>query len=288
MTAKTLTDSLPIDRFTVAALTASAIALFALAPAGAQETLTEQRTWRGSVGMVGGSVASYYGADARRNLGAPLLDLVYKNRILIGTSASSTLGAGVQWLATNGALSTAFGLAASESRPERRADALAGMESRGGNAFATATLTLRLGPALAQTTTSIGLDDESGNMQSFALRVGGTIAPRLTGSVGSAVTWADRRNMAFDFGITAREAERRQELIDAGDRRLRVGDAVTFTPGGGFKELRNTAQLAYAVLGGWQVVGVVSHGRLAHGVAESPLARKRSAVTMAAGLAYSF
>ena len=81
---------------------------------------------------------------------------------------------------------------------------------------------------------------------------------------------------------------RRQALIDDGDTRLRAGDAAVFEPKGGFKELRHTAQVAYAIFGSWQAVGVVSEGRLASDLADSPLARKRSAVTAAAGFAYRF
>jgi outer membrane scaffolding protein for murein synthesis (MipA/OmpV family) len=94
--------------------------------------------------------------------------------------------------------------------------------------------------------------------------------------------------MAFDFGISPEQAERRRELLDAGDGRLRDGDAVAFAPHAGFKELRNTAQLGYAIYGAWQVVGVVSQGQLGHGAAESPLARQSSAVTTALGFVYRF
>jgi len=125
----------------------------------------------------------------------------------------------------------------------------------------------------------------AGRLAEFTPRVDLTA---LSGGIGSTITWADRRNMAFDFGITREQAARRRELIEAGDGRLREGDAVAFTPGAGFKELRTTAQLGYAIYGPWQVVGVLSEGRLAHDVAESPLARKSSATTGALGFVYRF
>jgi outer membrane scaffolding protein for murein synthesis (MipA/OmpV family) len=127
-----------------------------------------------------------------------------------------------------------------------------------------------------------------GNMQLLGLQVGGMIAPRLVAGIGSTITWADRKNMAFDFGITPEQAERRRELIDAGDGRLRDGDATAFAPHAGFKELRSTAQLGYAIYGAWQVVGAVSEGWLGHGLAESPLARESSAITTALGFVYRF
>jgi len=147
---------------------------------------------------------------------------------------------------------------------------------------------LRAGPAVATSTTLIGLDASAGNMQVLGLQLGGVIAPRLFAGIGSTITWADRKNMAFDFGITREQAERRRVLIDAGDGRLRDGDAIVFAPSAGLKELRNTAQLGYAIYGAWQVVGVVSEGRLGHGVAQSPLARESSAMTTALGFVYRF
>jgi outer membrane scaffolding protein for murein synthesis (MipA/OmpV family) len=291
MTATTRRVSRPTNRLALLALHASTLALLALPvrSVAGQETAGQHGNWQGSVGMLGGSLASYYGSDARRTLGAPVINLVYRHRILIGTSAANgTLGAGVQYIVKDGTLGASVGLATAEGRPEDRARGLAGMDDRSGSAFGTASLFLRAGPAVATTTSLIGLTSEAGNMQLLGMQLAGEIAPRLSAGIGSTVTWADRRNMAFDFGITPEQAARRRELIDAGDGRLRDGDAAAFMPNAGFKELRNTAQLGYAIHGAWQVVGVVSEGRLAHDVAESPLARKSSAMTGALGFVYRF
>ena len=291
MTATTFKVSLPTSRLALLTLRASTLTLLALPvrPAAAQESAGQHRNWQGSVGILGGSLASYYGADARRTLGAPVISLVYRHRLVIGTSpANSTLGAGVQYVVKQGTLGASVGLVTAEGRAEDRARGLAGMDDRSGSAFGTASLSLRAGPAVATTTSLIGLTSEAGNMQLLGLQIAGVIAPRLSGGIGSTVAWADRRNMAFDFGITREQAARRRELIDAGDSRLRDGDAVAFTPHAGLKELRHTAQLGYAIYGAWQVVGVVSEGQLAHDVARSPLARTSSAMTSALGFVYRF
>jgi hypothetical protein len=102
------------------------------------------------------------------------------------------------------------------------------------------------------------------------------------------VTFANAKNMAFDNGITDLQAERRRALIDAGDGRLREGDASPFTPDGGLKEIRGLLQTAYTLHGAWRAIGIVSDARLAGSLADSPLARKRGAVTVASGLAYTF
>ena len=276
-----------LARFAFQASTAAILALPTRVPA--QQTTDQQRNWHGSVGMVAGSVASYYGSDARRTLGAPVIDVNFRQRLLIRTATGNgALGAGIQWIVKNGTLGATVGLSAAESRQEDRADGLAGMDDRSGSAFATTSLFLRAGPAVATSTTLFGLDASAGNMEVLGLQLGGVIAPRLFAGIGSTITWADSKNMAFDFGITREQAERRRALLDAGDGRLRDGDAVAFTPSAGFKELRNTAQLGYAIYGAWQVVGVVSQGRLSHLVAESPLARQSSATTTGLGFVYRF
>jgi outer membrane scaffolding protein for murein synthesis (MipA/OmpV family) len=270
------------------ALTATFTAM-SLQSVAAQASRGEHGNWRGQVGVVAGSVDSYYGTDARRTVGVPLVGLVYKERLLIGTSASAAgLGGGVQWLVKQGMLGAALGISGVESRPEDHADVLAGMDDRSGGVFSTVTLSVHAGPATATASTLLGLNDDAGLMQTVGLQAGGAITPRFSASVGGAGTFANRKNMAFDFGITADQATRRRALIEAGDGRLRDGDATAFTPKGGLKELRGTAQASYAVHGGWRVVGVVSEGRLARGIADSPLARKRNAMTAAAGLAYGF
>lgn len=285
-TTTTLEVSRPTTRLALLAPTALLFALPFMTLHG--QHAGKHGNWQGSVGVLGGSVASYYGSDARRTLGAPVAEAMYRNRLLITSATSTTLGAGIHWLFTNGALRTSLGFTGIESRPERRADVLAGMDGRSGGAFGTAIVAVNAGPAAATATTMIGLTSDAGNMQSLEVQVGGSIAPRLSASIGTTATFGDRRNMAFDFGITEKQAARRQALLDAGDRRLRDGDAVVFEPKGGFKELRHTAQVAYAIFGSWQAVGMVSEGRLASRLADSPLARKSSAVTAAAGFAYRF
>jgi outer membrane scaffolding protein for murein synthesis (MipA/OmpV family) len=254
----------------------------------AQQPSGQHGDWQGFVGLVGGSVGSYYGSDARRTLGAPLVGLVYKQRLLIGTTTSGGLGGGIEYLVTRGALQTSLGVSGVERRNEDRGDALAGMADRSGGVYGTAAVGLAVGPAAVTSSTAIGFTRDAGVMQTLGLQVGGTVMPRVVVNVGSAVTFANRNNMAFDFGVTDGQAARRRALIAAGDGRLRESDALRFTPEGGFKEMRETAQLAYQLRGAWRAVGVVSHGRLASAVTHSPLARKRDALTVAAGLAYSF
>jgi outer membrane scaffolding protein for murein synthesis (MipA/OmpV family) len=254
----------------------------------AQDTASVHGHWRGSVGALGGSLASYYGGDARRTLAGPVLGLAYKERLLIGTTTNGGLGGGVEMIVRQGIVGTSLGLTGVEARPEDRGDALAGMDDRSGAVFGTVGLVVRAGLARATATTAVGLRHNAGLLETLGLQVGGTVAPRLVATVGGAATFADRDNMAFDFGITDEQAARRRELIAAGDRRLRAGDTTTFSPKSGLKEMRGTVQLAYTIRGPWQAVGLVSVGSLSRDIADSPLARTRSAVTTAFGVTFGF
>lgn len=244
--------------------------------------------WQGTVGLAAGSLGSYYGSDARRTLGAPLLGIVYGGRLLIGTSATSGLGGGVEYLVKQGTLDASLGLNGVESRREKYADVLAGMDDRDGAVFSTAAISLHLGPATATSTTLLGLGHQAGMMQMFGLQLAGALTPRFAASLGGNVTFANAKNMAFDFGITPGQAEARRELLERGDGRLRAGEATAFAPDRGLKETRATVQAMYVIRGAWRAIGVVSDGRLASDIADSPLARKRNALTVATGIAYAF
>ena len=256
-------------------------------------TITSQQAsghgnWQGTVGMAAGSIGSYYGSDARRTLGAPLVGIVYRQRLLVGTSATSGLGGGVEYLVARGTVGASLGITGVESRPEDHADVLAGMDDRDGAVFTDATLSLHVGPAVASSTTMFGLGRKAGVMQMLGLQVGGRLTQRFGATIGGSVMFANARNMAFDFGITPSQADRRRELLDEGDGRLRAGDATPFSPRGGLKEIRGTTQAMYAIRGAWRAIGIASYGQLASGIADSPLARTRNSLTMATGIAYAF
>lgn len=125
-------------------------------------------------------------------------------------------------------------------------------------------------------------------MQTLGVAVGGAITSRFGASTSAVATFADRENMMFDFGVNHEQAARRRALVDSGDARLRPDEAIPYAPKAGLKEVRSTLQLTYAIRGPWQAVGVVSAGHLPDTVSESPLARKRTALSWAVGLAYGF
>ena len=253
-----------------------------------QEQTTSKANWHGAIGAVAGSLGSYYGSDGRRALGTPLVGLAYKERVLFGTTTTSGLGGGLELMLRRGVVGASVGLTGVESRPEDRADALAGMDDRSGALFGTVGLVARGGPAKLSATTAVGFDRDAGVSQTLGLLVERAIAPRFAASVGGIVTFADHKNMMFDFGITDEQAARRRELIGSGDTRLRAGDTTTFVPKGGLKEMRGTIRLTYAIHGPWLATALMSVGQLPDRATESPLARERRAVTTAVGITYGF
>lgn len=291
---RAITNALMASRSSSAALVAitslvvGATIATPAASAHAQEQNTRRTNWHGAVGLVAGSLESYYGADARRTLGAPLIGIAYKDRLRLGTTASGGLGGGLEFVLHRGTVGASLGLTGVEPRPEDRADGLAGMDDRSGALFGTVGLVVRGGPAKATATTAVGLRHDAGVAQTLGLEIGGSILPRLTASIGGVVTFADRENIMFDFGVTEEQAARRRELIAAGDGRLRASDTTTHTPKGGVKEVRGTLQVTYTLRGPWRAIALVSVGQLPDRISESPLARKRRAVATAIGVTYGF
>ena len=208
--------------------------------------------------------------------------------MLFGTTTGNGFGGGLELVLRRGVVGASVGLAGVESRPEDRADALAGMDDRSGALFGTFGLVTRGGPAKLSATTAVGLGQDAGVAQTVGLVIEKSIVPRFSASVGGIVTFADRKNMLFDFGITDEQATRRRALIASGDTRLRASDTTSSAPNAGLKEMRGTVQLTYAIHGPWLATALMSVGQLPDRVTESPLARERRAITTAIGIAYGF
>jgi outer membrane scaffolding protein for murein synthesis (MipA/OmpV family) len=266
----------------------SASLVIPVAPAHAQEPTPRKTNWHGAIGAVAGSLGSYHGSDGRRALGTPLIGLAYKERVLFGTTTGSGLGGGLEVMLRSGGVGASVGLIGVESRPEDRANALAAMGDRSGALFGTFGVVARGGPAKLSATTAVGLDRDAGVAQTLGLLLEKAIIPRFSVSVGGSVTFADEKNMMFDFGVTDEQATRRRALIASGDTRLRASDTTAFSPKAGVKEMRGTIQLMYAIHGPWTATALMSVGQLPDRVTESPLARERRAVTTAVGITYAF
>jgi outer membrane scaffolding protein for murein synthesis (MipA/OmpV family) len=95
-------------------------------------------------------------------------------------------------------------------------------------------------------------------------------------------------NLAWDFGVTEAQAERRRGLLEQGTPGLRAGDDVPYTPECGLREIRATATLALAASHRVSAMVTGTATRLEGGAAESPLTRERNGWEAGVGLSWRF
>ncbi len=240
-----------------------------------------------SVNLGGAAVVAprYPGSDEYRVLPFPMTQVTYNSRIFLGPSAGGPGGAiGVYAIRT-----TRVGLAAeagiSDSRPESRADALAGMADRDLVATAGASLTYRAGLLEGLVAVSRGLNDGAGFLGTTRVSVSRRLA-RTIATAGIGATFADARQMRRDFGVTESEASLRQALIDAGDDRLHRDDGIAYRPEGGLRQVGASASLMYLLSPRWSLIGFGGVDRLSDEAAASPLVRRREQFSGGLGLGY--
>ena len=109
---------------------------------------------------------------------------------------------------------------------------------------------------------------------------------RWIAGVSTGATFANKDNMAFDFGINSTQAGRRQALIAAGDSRLYANDGRTYSPKGGLKQAQVSTSLGFLISGRTTAMAFASGTRLGSEAANSPLTRKRNGVVAGLGIAY--
>jgi outer membrane scaffolding protein for murein synthesis (MipA/OmpV family) len=242
----------------------------------------------GQIGILVLDVPRYPGSDQRWMLPVPLVDLRLGDRFYLGGGPSSlSAGAGLILFESRRMTWTAD-LALTPDRPEDRSGALAGMEDRGFGVFGGSTLTYRMGPAAATGGVAVGLEDRMGMLGFIGLSVGGRLGARWFGQLGSAGVFSSCENMAWDFGITEGQAERRGELLAGGAPGLRPGDDVPYRPDCGLRELRAHGNLGYALSQRLSGMAMLTGIRLEGGAARSPLTRERNTWEAGLGLAWRF
>jgi outer membrane scaffolding protein for murein synthesis (MipA/OmpV family) len=168
------------------------------------------------------------------------------------------------------------GVSGNNSRPEDRADALAGMEDRRLGFSATSGLTYRLGPVQAGLSVSQGLRDHAGLSGRGSIGVTLPVTHRLFLDLSGNLSLANRDAMIYDFGVSPAEAQHRGELIASGDPKLRPGDDRAYRPAGGLKEIGGSASLMLILSSRWSLLGGAMVSRLSDAAARSSLVRRRT------------
>jgi outer membrane scaffolding protein for murein synthesis (MipA/OmpV family) len=133
-----------------------------------------------------------------------------------------------------------------------------------------------------------GLNDGAGLLGSASLSYGLRVGRRLNATAGVGATFANARQMRWDFGVTGAEAARRRDLIAAGDGRLEADEGAPYRPGAGLRQVGASLSLMYAVTAHWAVLGFGGLDRLSDEAAASPLVRRREQVSGGLGLGYRF
>ena len=280
------TSRRPVARITSIVPLALASLAAAASPAGAQQS--SDRTFTGAIGVAVVSIPEYAGSDEYRVLPVPVAELEYRGRVYIGGSKAGTAPGIGAHLVRNSRVTWDVGFSGEASRKEHRADALAGMGKRSAAGTAATGVALRLGFLMASAGASFGLDGDVGNQGSLSLATELPVARRLSVGVRTTASFADARNMAFDFGVTREQSDTRRALAEAGDARLRGIDLSSYSPDAGMKELRAGASLSYVLTQRSRLVLFGEAASLSDEAARSPLVRERNGIRSGVALGYGF
>jgi MipA family protein len=245
-------------------------------------------TWTGVVGIGAVTLPRYTGSDEYRVVAMPVVQLEYKGRYFLGGSQTDLGGGLGAYVVRRSSFTWQVAFDGSQSRPESRGDALAGMGKRAAAAFGSTGVSYRLGFLAAAAGVSIGLGDDEGSYSTVSLSAQRQFGTRWQGQLATGANFADRRHMAYEFGVTGDQSARRRALITAGDPRLHGADGSTYSPGAGLKDARVTASLAYAMTPRTRAMLFARGTRLSDEAGRSPLVRERNSVASGVALAYGF
>jgi MipA family protein len=265
------------------------VRLLAQEPAGdgAQGTQPGPPDWSVNVGAMTFAYPRYPGSDEYRVVPFPLVDARFRDRAYLGPSSTGLGFALGAYPVQSPHWRLAVELGGQDSRPEDRADALAGMEDRDAVATAGMSLGYRSGPFEAIVAVSQGLNDGAGLIQTTRLIYYRPVGKVILGAAAGAAL-ANGKQMRREFGITDAEAARRQALVDAGDGRLESSDGQAYTPEGGLRHLGLGVSLIYPMASRWSLVGLAGVEWLADEAANSPLVRRREQFAGGLGVGYRF
>ncbi len=232
--------------------------------------------WTFRAGLTSLWIPAYVGSDTSRLVVFPPVVAEYGSHLTLGTSRVA-LGVGADWHAwRRGPWVLDVGLAVEERRPEDRADALAGMGDRGFGARAGVGVGLRERGFQASFAVSAGLSGNSGLRAALTVGREVRLGPQWAAGVNLGLQFSDGAHARYEYGITPEQAARRAALLDAGDPRLRPGDAQVFAPGAGLRELRTGVNLLRFLPQGWTASLLGFAAQVQGDSADSPLVRRRT------------
>ena len=244
--------------------------------------------WNVMVGAGAIAIPSYPGSDEHRIFPFPLAKVSYRDRAYFGPSSG---GSGMA-LGAYAFRTPRFGVAGEvgflPDRPADRAEALAGMDDRSFVATASATMSYAFGPLQGSVSATQGLNDDAGLLAAAQLSFTVPFTRRTIVVTGLGATFADARQMRWDFGVSGTEAARRQAMLDGGDDRLPADAGVAYAPDAGLRQVSASLTVIRIVSTHWAVIGIGGLDRLSDEAAASSLVRERMQVTGGLAVGYQF
>lgn len=248
----------------------------------------KRSNWKGTIGGGIVSFPEYPGSEERRTLPLPFFSLEFKDRFFFGASKSGIGGGMGLHLYKTEAFAWSLGLDGGMQRNESWAKALAGMGDRSASVGLATGISYKMGQWSVSTGISRMFNNGGGTLAQVGLDYGGMLTDRVLGGWGISLSFGDRKNMAYDFGITASQAAKRHQLILAGDPRLHPGDDIVFSPKAGLRSASLGLMLGYVLNTNWQALSFAGFERLVGDAKRSPLVRKPNSFSLGIGVVRSF
>lgn len=246
-----------------------------------------------SVGIAPEVFPRYEGSDQSRTYWFPLVDLEIgppRGSWLVYAGASRNqvpLGQGIGvYPVHTGTFNWSLEVARTDTRPEDRGDALAGLGDRRANWFVSTRASWRFWRGHVQTDVAVlhGLLDDAGTLGYVRGELSGRTGPWF-GAVASKLYLSDAKNLTYDFGITPEQAATRAQLVASGDPRLTPAEIGPYLPGGGFRSVDATLSGGRALFNGRaRVFAYAQIGSLLGNAADSPLVKSRRTYLVGAGV----
>jgi outer membrane protein len=228
------------------------------------------------------------GSEAYRVLPLPVFKAEYDDRLVLGSSRIGVGAGAALHVVKSRAFVWDLGLGLGERRREKRADELAGMGDRDGSLFAGTAFRFKAGLFGMSLSWAQGLKSEVGGRGTISMGVHGHLGGRWLGSLAASGTWSDAKQMAWEFGVNAAQADARAQLLAAGDPRLKAGEARVYAPEAGWRDAALTGMLTYLQDRHWHWFGIAKLEKLGTQATDSPLVRKSTQGTLGLGFSYAF
>lgn len=254
--------------------------LIALQTATAQPASREPKPGlSGSLGFGLASMPTYEGSPNRRSVAVPFFTLNYRTQEWGDVSFGKH---GLVWHAIdNGGFRLGLVTSFDDGRKDRKPsssnpvpgdDRLAGMGTV--KSSTEAGVLLGYGPFSAHARKSLGNRGHQGSQVDVNAEWPLVATNTVSVSVGAGLTWADKAYMQTYFGVTPAQSS------SSGYR--------TFTPKAGLRKFEVSVNAEYALAKDWKLQGTLALGQLTGDAADSPLVKRKTHSSLAAGVAYVF